>query len=93
MFEVIKKPLVSEKNAAHAEDLGVYAFEVQLDASKPDIQKAIETAFNVKVESVRTMVCRGKYFRKQAKLGAPKTWKKALVKLKAGEKISIFEGA
>ena len=56
MFEVIKKPLVSEKNAAHAEDLGVYAFEVQLDASKPDIQKAIETAFNVKVESVRTMV-------------------------------------
>lgn len=93
MFEVIKKPLVSEKNAAHAEDLGVYAFEVQLDASKPDIQKAIETAFNVKVESVRTMVCRGKYFHKQAKLGAPKTWKKALVKLKAGEKISIFEGA
>lgn len=93
MLELIKKPLISEKNAAHAEDEGVYAFEVQLDATKPEIQKAVEKAFNVKVDSVRTMICRGKYFRKQIKLGAPKTWKKALVKLKAGEKISLFEGA
>ncbi|MDX9730374.1 MAG: 50S ribosomal protein L23 [Bdellovibrionales bacterium] len=93
MSHIIKAPLISEKNAAHAEDANTYAFEVALDASKPEIQKAIETSFNVKVESVRTLICRGKYFRKQIKLGAPKHWKKALVKLKAGEKISIFEGA
>lgn len=93
MLNIIKKPLISEKNAAHAEDSNTYAFEVELAATKPDIQKAVEKAFNVKVESVRTLVCRGKYFRKQARLGPPKTWKKALVKLKAGEKISIFEGA
>jgi large subunit ribosomal protein L23 len=93
MYEIIKKPLISEKNAGHAEDSNTYAFEVDLRADKTDIKKAIEMAFEVKVEEVRTMICRGRYFRKQVKLGPPKHWKKALVKLKAGEKISIFEGA
>lgn len=93
LSQIIKAPLISEKNAAHAEDSNTYAFEVSLDATKPEIQKAIEKSFNVKVESVRTLICRGKYFRKQIKLGKPKHWKKALVKLQAGEKISIFEGA
>lgn len=93
MYEIIKKPLISEKNAGHAEDANTYAFEVDLRADKQEIKNAVETAFQVKVEDVRTMVCRGRYFRKQIKLGAPKHWKKALVKLKAGEKISIFEGA
>jgi large subunit ribosomal protein L23 len=93
MYEIIKKPLISEKNAGHAEDANTYAFEVALNASKTDVKKAIEAAFGVKVEGVRTQVCRGRYFRKQVKLGPPKHWKKALVKLKAGEKISIFEGA
>jgi large subunit ribosomal protein L23 len=93
MYEIIKKPLISEKNAGHAEDANTYAFEVDRRASKVEIKKAIETAFNVKVEDVRTMICRGRYFRKQVKLGAPKHWKKALVKLKQGERISIFEGA
>jgi large subunit ribosomal protein L23 len=93
MYEIIKKPLISEKNAGHAEDSNTYAFEVDLRADKTDIKKAIEKAFEVKVEEVRTMICRGRYFRKQVKLGPPKHWKKALVKLKAGEKISIFEGA
>lgn len=93
MYEIIKKPLISEKNAGHAEDANTYAFEVDLRADKTEIREAIEKAFRVKVEDVRTMVCRGRYFRKQMKLGAPKHWKKALVKLKQGEKISIFEGA
>jgi large subunit ribosomal protein L23 len=93
VYEIIKKPLISEKNAGHAEDANTYAFEVALTASKEDVRGAIEKAFNVKVASVRTMVCRGRYFRKQAKLGAPKHWKKALVKLQQGEKIALFEGA
>lgn len=93
MYEIIKKPLVSEKNAGHAEDANTYAFEVALDASKDQVKSAIEKAFNVKVASVRTMVCRGRFFRKQMKLGAPKHWKKALVKLQQGEKIALFEGA
>ena len=93
MYEIIKKPLISEKNAGHAEDSNTYAFEVDLKADKEQIKKAIEKSFRVQVASVRTLICRGRYFRKQAKLGAPKHWKKALVKLKAGERISIFEGA
>lgn len=92
MYDIIKKPLISEKNAGHAEDANTYAFEVALNASKVDVKKAVETAFGVKVEGVRTQICRGRYFRKQIKLGPPRHWKKALVKLKAGEKISIFEG-
>ena len=93
MYEIIKKPLVSEKNAGHAEDANTYAFEVDLRADKTDIKTAIEKAFEVKVAEVRTMICRGRYFRKQAKIGAPKHWKKALVKLQQGEKIALFEGA
>lgn len=93
MYEIIKKPLISEKNAGHAEDANTYAFEVDLRSSKSEIKEAVEKAFRVKVDDVRTMICRGRYFRKQMKLGAPKHWKKALVKLKQGEKISIFEGA
>lgn len=93
MYEIIKRPLISEKNAAHAELANTYAFEVAKEATKTEIKQAIEKAFNVKVADVRTQVCRGRWFRKQAKLGAPKQWKKALVQLKAGEKLSIFEGA
>ncbi len=93
MFDIIKKPLVSEKNAGHAEDANTYAFEVDIASSKDEIKNAVEKAFQVKVEEVRTMICRGRFFRKQIRLGPPKHWKKALVKLKAGEKISIFEGA
>jgi large subunit ribosomal protein L23 len=93
MYQVIKKPLISEKNAVHSENLNTYAFEVDKRANKTEIKAAIEKSFRVTVEDVRTMICRGRYFRKQARLGAPKHWKKALVKLKAGEKISIFEGA
>lgn len=93
MYEIIKKPLISEKNAGHAEDSNTYAFEVALDANKTEIKQAVEKAFQVKVDDVRTMICRGRYFRKQMKLGPPKRWKKALVTLKQGEKIALFEGA
>ncbi len=93
MKSVIKKPLISEKNAGHAEDANTYAFEVELSASKDEIKAAIEKNFSVKVATVRTMICRGRFFRKQMRLGAPKHWKKALVKLQEGEKLGLFEGA
>lgn len=92
MYDVIRRPLISEKNAVHAE-AGSYAFEVDKRASKLEIKSAVEKAFRVKVANVRTMICRGKFFRKQARLGPPKQWKKALVRLRVGDKISIFEGA
>jgi large subunit ribosomal protein L23 len=87
MLEVIKRPLVTEKLAGLAEDVRTYAFEVDRKATKPEIKKAIETGFGVKVESVRTLNT------EYAKFGPPQYTKKALVRLKAGETISIFEGA
>lgn len=89
MLNIIKRPLVSEKNALHSETSNVYAFEVDRTATKEEIRKAVEVAFRVKVDSVRTMISRGR----KSRLSTAKPWKKALVKLKQGEKISVFEGA
>ena len=92
MFDVIKKPLITEKNTIH-NAAGVYAFEVTRDARKDEIKRAVEKAFRVKVDSVRTMVCRDRARRSGLKAMSKVTyWKKALVKLKAGEKIGLFEG-
>ena len=92
MYHVIKRPLVTEKNSVLAEQ-GVYAFEVEKKATKTDIKNAVEKFFRVKVASVNTAVCRGRAKRTKFGVGQALTWKKALVRLKKGEKISLFEGA
>jgi large subunit ribosomal protein L23 len=92
MYYVIKRPLVTEKNSQLAE-LGVYAFEVEKGATKIEIKKAVEKFFGVKVATVNTAMCRGRAKRTKYGVGQPLSWKKALVRLKKGEKISLFEGA
>ena len=92
MFYTIKKPLVSEKNSLLAEH-GVYVFEVDKAATKADIKNSVEKYFRVKVTSVRTSICRGRARRTKLGVGPVKYWKKALVKLKDGDKITMFEGA
>ncbi|MNK11989.1 50S ribosomal protein L23 [compost metagenome] len=91
MKHVIKSPLVTEKNTYH-NAAGVYVFEVDLKATKTEIKSSVEKNFKVKVDSVRTSVCRG--HSKQTKFGLTKVpyWKKAYVKLVEGEKIALFEG-
>lgn len=91
MIYVIKKPILTEKSTMNAES-GVYSFEVDRKATKIDIKTAVEKSFSVKVTSVNTVVCRGKVNRNKFGLVKPKYWKKAMVKLAPGEKISIFEG-
>lgn len=91
MLNIIKKPLVTEKNTTHGGQ-GVYVFEVHPKASKVDVRNAVEKAFRVKVEDVRTMNCRGRTKRTRVGVAAPVRWKKALVKLVKGEKIALFEG-
>lgn len=88
----IKRPLITEKNTYH-NAAGVYVFEVDDAASKPEIKMAVEKNFKVKVDTVRTSNCRGRA--KMTKFGAGKTphWKKAYVKLVEGQKIALFEGA
>ena len=92
MWSVVKKPLVTEKNTIHSA-AGVYAFEVDRKATKTDIKDAIEKSFDVKVDSVKTMVCRGKVKRVGRNFSKVRYWKKALVKLQPGESIAIFEVA
>ena len=91
MKQVIKAPLITEKNTYH-NAAGVYVFEVDIKSTKTDIKHAVEKNFKVKVDSVRTNICRG--HSKQTKFGLTKVpyWKKAYVKLIEGEKIALFEG-
>jgi large subunit ribosomal protein L23 len=92
MYTVIKRPLVSEKNSMFAEN-GVYVFEADKGATKTEIKNAVEKLFKVKVRSVKTAVCRSRPARSKAGVSATKYWKKAMVRLAAGEKIAMFEGA
>ncbi len=92
MYYVIKRPLVTEKNSILAEK-NVYVFEVDPRANKQDIKTAVEKFFRVKVASVNTAICRGRSKRTRFGVSQPAKWKKAMVRLQAGEKIKLFEGA
>lgn len=90
-YEVIKRPLITEKAVLAKEELGRYSFEVALEASKPAIREAVEDFFKVKVHDVRTMIVRGKQRRIGRYQGKRSNWKKAVVTLAKGQKIEIFE--
>ena len=92
MIQIIKSPLITEKNTALSE-AGTYVFEVHIEATKPEIKKAVETGFSVKVQNVRTSVCRNDMKYNKFGLSKIKRWKKAYIKLSPGQKISLFEGA
>lgn len=91
-YTIIERPLVTEKSMAGAEQ-GKYTFRVSKDANKIEIARAVEQVFNVKVESVNTMTVKGKKKRVgRHPEGKTADWKKAIVSLKPGQKIEIFEG-
>jgi large subunit ribosomal protein L23 len=90
--EVIVRPLITEKTSASYQDRGEYAFEVHPDASKPQIRHAIEDLFGVKVTNVWTSNQRGKEKRMGRSVGRRPNWKKAIVTLREGDSIEVFEG-
>jgi large subunit ribosomal protein L23 len=90
--EVVVRPLITEKTSAAYQDRAEYTFEVHPDASKPQIRQAIEELFGVKVVNVWTSNVRGKEKRMGQSTGRRPNWKKAIVKLKEGDTIEIFEG-
>jgi large subunit ribosomal protein L23 len=92
MMYVIKEPLVTEKNSMMAEK-GVYVFKVDTKSDKTQIKSAVEKFFGVKVKSVRTVLCRKRKKATRVSRGTIHYWKKAMVQLAPGEKISLFEGA
>jgi large subunit ribosomal protein L23 len=94
LYEVIRRPLVTEKSTTLKESQSTLCFEVHRDATKPEIKKAVETLFSTKVADVRVANVHGKVKRQGRHAGKRPDWKKAYVVLKKGEKmIEFFEQA
>ncbi|HEY8311824.1 MAG TPA: 50S ribosomal protein L23 [Gemmatimonadaceae bacterium] len=92
LFRTVVRPIMTEKTSAAYQDRQEYTFEVASDANKTAIRAAIEKLFGVKVTGVQTMNVRGKTRRVGQSIGKRANWKKAIVTLKAGDTIDIFEG-
>lgn len=92
LYQIIKKPLITEKGTKQKEQSNQFAFEVDRRANKILIQEAIERIFKVKVSSVRVMNIKGRERRVGRNVGRTADWKKAIVRLAPGEKIEFFEG-
>ena len=91
LFEVIRRPLVTEKNTIQQAQ-GKYAFEVARDANKNEVKQAVEKSFKVTVTAVNMISVRGRERRVGRRMVTGGSWKKAVVTLKSGDKIQIFEG-
>lgn len=89
-YQVILRPLVTEKGIHRSTRNNQYAFEVNSLATKTDVRRAVEELFNVKVEKVRTQNRLGKHRRHKFKQGSTKSWKKAVVTLDAEHRIDFF---
>jgi large subunit ribosomal protein L23 len=87
IYGVIKRPVITEKGLTLKENERTLCFEVADNASKRQIQEAVEQLFKVKVEQVRTMVVPGKMRRRGKYSGYRPDWKKAYVTLREGEKM------
>jgi large subunit ribosomal protein L23 len=84
--------LITEKTSIQKEQFNKVSFEVDRRANRIEIRRAIETTFNVKIASVRTIQVTGKTKRRGRILGKRRDWKKAIVTLMPGERIDFFEG-
>lgn len=89
--DTLVRPIITEKSTSFLGDERTYGFEVALDADKLRIKRAIESFYGVKVETVRTMIMRGKNKRFGRHFGKRKNWKKAYVTLAEGETINVLE--
>jgi large subunit ribosomal protein L23 len=89
---IIERPIITEKGTMLRQEGNHVVFAVHKDANKIEIKKAVEDLFNVHVEDVKTMVVKGKSKRWGMHQYKRSTWKKAVVKLKAGESIEFYEG-
>ena len=91
LYDVLRRPLVTEKNTI-LQAQNKYAFEVAKEANKPQIKQAVEKAFKVRVTGVNVTKVSGKTRRVGRRMVQTPPWKKAVVTLRPGDKIEIFEG-
>ena len=90
LYDVIKRPIVTEKGVAKKDAERTLCFEVSADANKTQIKNAVQTLFKIKVEDVRTSTTAGKLRRRGRFAGYRADWMKAYVRLKAGEKMPEY---
>lgn len=90
VYDVIRKPVITEKGHAKREAERTLCFEVHPEANKIEIKQAVETVFRVKVADVRTSVYAGKLRRRGKFSGYASDWKKAYVRLQEGQKIPEY---
>ncbi len=93
LYNIIKKPLFTEKGGTLKETENKILVEVSSDANKIEIKKAIEKIFKVKVEKISTLNVKGKFKRYGRSIGKRPDRKKAIITLKKGEKLDFIEGA
>jgi large subunit ribosomal protein L23 len=90
LYDIIKKPIVTEKGVAKKDEERTLCFEVAADANKTEIRNAVQTLFKVKVAAVRTSTTAGKLRRRGKFSGYRSDWKKAYIKLKPGQKVPEY---
>ncbi len=90
-YEILRNPLVTEKTTLGSQ-YGQVTFRVPMDATKPEIKKAVESLWKVKVEKVNTLIQKGKTKRFKGVAGRRNDTKKAIVKLPDGQFIDVTEG-
>lgn len=91
-YEIIRRPLITEKTSIQKENYNQVTFEVDRRANRVEIRRAVEKIFKVNVRSVKTIQVKGKVKRRGRTLGKRRDWKKAIVTLLPGERIDFFEG-
>jgi large subunit ribosomal protein L23 len=91
-YDVVKRPIITEKTSIQKEDAHQITFEVDRRANRVMIRKAVESIFGVNVVGVRTMQVKGKVKQRGRVVGKRRDWKKAIVTLVPGERIDFFEG-
>ena len=89
--QIVKRALITEKGSVLRERANQYSFEVDADANKIEIKRAVETIFKVKVKEVRTQVMHGKVKRLGRSVGRRPDWKRAIVTLAADQTIELFD--
>lgn len=91
-FDLIRRPLITEKTNIQKESYNQITFEVDRNSNRVEIKRAIQDIFNVKVASVNTIQIKGKTKQRGRITGKRRDWKKAIVKLMPGERIDFFDG-
>ncbi|PYP83149.1 MAG: 50S ribosomal protein L23 [Candidatus Angelobacter sp. Gp1-AA117] len=89
-YQIIRRPVITEKGLAVKENEGTLVFEVAAKATKTEVKEAVQKIFKVKVDSVRTATFQGKERRRGKFAGYRPDWKKAYVRLKSGEKMPEY---